>query len=127
VSKARAIVTARFELVASAAAALEGMLRDLTQQISCTVLEVSTHAEPELQQASVAADPVEPAGAGAEGDGLDAEPVGIEDRPESLGRGSDDGEAGSVLRSQDGHLAQSADPGARGETSGDTLIVPTKE
>lgn len=114
------------------------MLADLTKQVSCTILEVSTNVEPPVQLASGAEDPVEPAGAGAESPGLATEAVGIEDRAEPLGRGPDDGEAGTVLREEERPVveavveeipasADTADSGLREDTSGDSVIVATGE
>ena len=137
--KRRATVTARFELVASAAPYLEAMLRAMTQQVSCTLLEVKTDVEPTVLE-NTAADPVGPAGAGSGSTGDAAEALGVEDRAEPLGGRPDDGAAGSVLRAEVGDLtdyastldevsasADSADSGLREETSGDSVIVATKE
>ena len=123
----RAVVTARFELAASSAAALEGMLRALTQHVSSTLLEVTTDVQQILPERIAALEADGERGRPDESAGLDTENLGIEDRAEPLGRGSDDGAEWSVLRQEAGHLAQSADSGLREETSGDSVIVATGE
>ena len=125
--KRRALVTARFELAAVAAPGLEVALREVPSAVSCTLLEVTTDVEPSVQLANAAEDPVEPAGAGAGSAGDTTQALGIEDRPEPIGRGSDDGETGTVLREEIGPLSPTADSGLREETSGDSVIVATKE
>jgi len=129
----KARVTAVFEVAAKLAPQLESLLRNsVTPQFPCTFIEVSTHAESELQQTEAGAGRIEqgkrdharPVDAGK--DGELARHSG-EGEQKQIGGDSSKGASRAVPSQASwnvGHQPKTANSGAREEMSGDSVIVP---